>query len=236
MGALKKFVQPTVAPRRALTAYLTDAAASALDALETAMGGRATLVDVVLHAPTHTGLDRVVALLADPRNDARALSLLCREASISVGELLEAYKQGRLARAQVHAIDLVATHLPAVVEDLLLRAQPHTVDCGKCHGTGTMTGEDAPPAPCDACAATGKRTILPDLDRQKVALDLAQMSPKGKGPVVVVNQHAAPSMDASPEGFDILLQMADRVLHGTRKTIDVEGKPVPDDPPAPESS
>ena len=235
MGALKKFTPAPVPRRREFVAYLSDAAAGALTQLEAAVGGRQALVEVVLHAPTGHGLDGVIALLANPQNDARALSLLCREAGISVGELLEAYKQGRLARAQVRAIDLVAEHLPAVMEDLLLRAQPHTVDCGACRGKGEVTQEDGPALPCDACAATGKRLVLPDLDRQKVALDLAQMTPKGKGALVVVNQSSAPSTDASPEGFDLLLRMADRVLYGRERVI--EGETVPDEPspaPAPE--
>ena len=231
MGALKKFTPAPVPRRREFVAYLSDAAAGALTQLEAAVGGRQALVEVVLHAPTGHGLDGVIALLANPQNDARALSLLCREAGISVGELLEAYKQGRLARAQVRAIDLVAEHLPAVVEDLLLRAQPHTVTCRACGETGTeMDGSK-----CADCDGTGKRLVLPDLDRQKLALDLAQMSPKGKGALVVVNQQAAPSTDASPEGFDLLLRMADRVLYGRERVI--EGETVPDEPspaPAPE--
>lgn len=162
--------------------------AKAIDAFEEELGGRRALLEMLVGLPD--GDDRlgyVVGLIADPRNDAFELSALCRAGGVSLGELLQTAKEGALAAAVVKALRKVAEKLPDVVEDVMLRAAPHQVTCDVCQGTGTRAAKpDAPPEPCPVCAGLGSKTVMPEFDRQKLALDLANLLPK-KQPMIAID-------------------------------------------------
>ena len=148
------------------------ALAAAVDQLERDLGGRQALIDTIVGLPESAGLDYVIGLFADPRSDCRSLSALCQAGGVSVGEILEAMKRGLLIKPTLRAMQTIAAGMPPVVEDVMRRAAPHTVPCS------THTGDA-----CTTCQGTGVVTVLPDLDRQKVALDLGRLLPKS-GPAV----------------------------------------------------
>lgn len=191
------------------------AADGALTKLETAMGGRAALVDALAAAPPTEEVQYVLGLIADPRNDARSLADLCRAGGVAIGVLLEAYKRGRYAPMQVAVIDAVATETPVIVRDVLRRAQPHLEECPACHGVGSVTDPatpDAAPTPCRPCGATGTLLVQAEIEHQKLALDLAGLGPR-KAPLVAVDSRKVEIHDTSPAGLAKLLGAVDRVLH-----------------------
>jgi hypothetical protein len=199
--------------------YHHPAAAAAITQLEKAMGGRQALVGALMHAPPTDALAYVVGLIADPRYDGMPLSTLCASGRITVGELLEAYKRGVMAQAQVAAIHKVAVALPAVVDDVMTRAQVHQVTCTVCDGTGAITPEPTPktpnpsPEPCKSCHGHGTHICYPDLDRQKVAIDLAGMGPKSAPMVDLSDRRTVNIVDPSQGGLAALIGAVDQVLH-----------------------
>jgi hypothetical protein len=198
------------------------AVGQALSEIEAAAGGRAALVEALSALPPSDKLTYVLGLLADPRHDARSLSSLCKAGGVHIGELIEAFKRGVHAKALIRATVSIATHTPAVVEDVMVRAQPHLIDCPACHGSLLILNPDDATAhkiPCTRCVdlngiPTGKIVQQPDLDRQKLALDLANLLPK-KGPSVVVDQRRSALLlqDSSPGGLTKLTEAVDRILH-----------------------
>ena len=223
---------PPRAPRAPnFTAYDQPLAMAALHSLEKAMGGREAMVAALVAGPRGTPLDYVLDLLADPANHATSLSSLCARGEVSVGELLEAYKRGVTAMAQVAAIHKVAAAIPVIIEDLVNRAQPHYVQCDRCNGVGTVSVEDAAPVPCKACQGKGTHYVLPELDRQKLALDMLKLLPKS-ALMAVQNNYAAPPTSATPAGHGALMLLVDRVLYPRRGDGDLAGDADPDpDPP-----
>lgn len=222
----------------------TPAGARALANLESAVGGRDALVTALAHAPQDDALAYTINLISDPHSDARSLAALCRAGGITLGELLEAYKRGRYALMQVEVVHHIATHTPAVTEDVMTRAQPHWVTCYACRGTLLVWDTEAkdpktaPKIPCTTCVneqdvPIGKIYTLPDLDRQKLALEIANVLPK-KAPLVVNNQAVSlPVGDASPAGFGKLLQAADAILRATPPPPRPEVIDAEVDPPSP---
>lgn len=192
-----------------------------LTAVERAVGGREKLIEALLACPPDSSLDYVVGLIADPRNDARKLSALCREGRITLGELLEAFKRGTLAPAVAQAIATVAARLPEIVEDVVTRSTVHDVPCPDCRGTSTTTasaGPDGAPTACPACHGTGVITRDPEFDRQKFVLtELAGLGRKpSPTPAVVIDQRdqRQQMIDVSGEAHKRLLMATDQLLFG----------------------
>lgn len=237
--ALSKVAKETIASRYADSRAI----AANLRAIETAVGGREALLGALLQAPLTEELSLVVGWIADPRNDTRDIVSLCADAQISVGQLMEAYEAGALAKARVAAIHHVAEHLPAVVEDAMTRARPYYIVCPTCTGGLTVpdpdfvpkkgqTLKDAPRVPCK-CAATdapGHVLIHPELDRQKFAVELGGLGPK-KAPAVAIDNRKLQIGDTSTGGLVALLQGVDKLLYSgqsPRRTAEVvEAEVVP---------
>lgn len=198
---------PPARPRRHRPDRITLPApeAAALSELEKAIGGRAALQRALVQAPPSSGLDFVISAIADPTNDARALHIICAEANVSVGELLEAYKRGVMAKGTVLAIKAVAEGAAPVAEDVMRRAAPYSEACPYCEGVGTHTADptsDMPnpqPEPCDSCKGDGTLRYLPDLARQKVALELVGLL-GGKGGTQINITQANQQMTAAISG------------------------------------
>lgn len=160
----------------------------AIAQLEAAIGGRQSLIDAFVGAPPDPDADRLLGLIADPRNDKKPLSTLCAEVGLTAGELLRLYRNAATARAQVLAIHEVAAETPSVVRDVLRRAQNHYRLCTGCHGTGQVwqQPEDAEGDPGGdpikvlhrPCDGTGQVLVDASTEHQKLALDLAGLSSK----------------------------------------------------------
>jgi hypothetical protein len=209
----------------------------AIDALEIAMGGREALIDTLStgHDPD---TDYLLGLIADPRNDKKSLSVLCDEGNITPGQLLRLYRDARIAKAQVLALDAVARDLPAVAADVTRRAQNHYILCTHCKGTKEVwedikDGEgrkvDRRKSLCPGCDGTGQVLAEASLDHQKLTLDLAGLLSKGSGPTVNVLQA---NTAAGPVATGLLpfaeLQLAVQKALAPHATVEI----VEADPPA----
>ena len=201
----------------------------ALRQIEQAIGGRAALQAALLQAPPSTTLDFVIAAIADPTQDARELSTICDEANVSLGELLQAYKVGVLAKGTIEAITAIADGAAPVAQDVMRRAAVYEEPCPYCAGTGSNTADpteavpNPSPVPCDTCQATGALRYLPDLARQKVALELVGLLGQKSGSTINITQ-ANQTMTAAingERGALARLQMAtDKVLYDNPMTPD----------------
>ncbi len=179
--------------------------AAALIELEKAIGGRSALQQALVQCAPTPELDFVINAIANPENDARSLAVICAEANVSVGELLEAYKRGVMARGTVLAIKSIAEGAAPVTEDVMRRAAVYDEPCPYCEGTGSNTADpteaepNPSPEPCVTCKGQGALRYLPDLARQKVALELVGLLGQGKGTQINITQ-ANQTMTAAING------------------------------------
>ena len=130
----------------------------------------------------------------------------------------------------------------AVVADVMHRSKPHEVTCTDCAGVGQVTPEptrkhpNPSPAPCESCRGAGRRLCQPDLDRQKVALELGQLLTKSGG--INLSQQtliAAPSngkpVGLGPGALVALQQAVGEILTPRPRrapTVEVTAGPEPD--------
>ena len=122
--------------------------------------------------------------------------------------------------------------LPPVVDDVMTRAAPQVSTCPACLGVST-----AGQGPCATCNSTGRVQTEPDLDRQKLALELGQLLEKKGGLIVQQNNATVASLGASQPGSLEQLQQAvgDLLFSGGRRGAEgdvVEAEHIRDEPPA----
>lgn len=150
----------------------------------------------------------VLGALSDPESDSEPLAYILNRVGVGVGQLLMLYRDAVVLRAQVEALGKLAEVLPAAMADLM----SYTVvgpneKCQKCSGTGmrqTKKGEK----PCHYCDE-GHVQRGSDLDRQKVAFEIAGLLKKGGGAQVqIVNQTTVGGFD--PRSFQL---ESDAILH-----------------------
>src|SRR5262245_4259853 len=213
------------AAARVATTGLTDLeqelADEAVETFVTVVGGRHALTETLAVADHSVEIQHVVRLLLDPRYDNVGLPRLCRLAGLTVADCLVAYRKALIARAHIAATATVAAKILPVVDDILTRAAPHQVVCDACHGEGslpprpTRTDPNPSPLPCPTCRASGRRLVLPDLDRQKLALELAHLLQKSGGIVVQQNTNVAPDPRAvqGPGALEQLQQAVSQILY-----------------------
>lgn len=177
---------PIVAPRVELDTD-TDIVLSgaATDAFVTALGGRAAMVEILQLATGDPLVDRVVALLDDPVYADRSLPQLCASAGLHLGDFFKVYQRAMQARGEIVAVRVITERMVAVVDDVMRRSAPYDEACACTRAIPPTT------ATCATCGGTGIRRVYPELDRQKVALDLAKLLSKG-GPLIQQNVLAAP--------------------------------------------
>lgn len=160
----------------------------ALSRLETALGGRTTLVDTLVAAPSTEQLRYVVGLIADPRHAHKSLGELCELGHITPDQLLAAYRSGKAAKAQALAFAAVYDRLPDVAADVMRRAEVHLVQCPGCLGRGTTTKTvkfkdewKSENKTCETCGGSGEVEREPDLATQELALTIGGLVPKPGG-------------------------------------------------------
>jgi hypothetical protein len=159
------------------------------------VGGRDALIHTLAAAELTQTQEYLVGAIADPRNDQASLARICAIHRIRFGELLQIFRNAKIMRAQVRAIQAVADALPEVAGDLMARALPHELPCTRCAATGTIRHKkrrldkaaDAEDLPCPVCQ--GRKVILvqPELETQRTALELGGLLQKGGSPAVQVN-------------------------------------------------
>ncbi len=167
---------------------------AALDSLEKASGGRMKLVETLALSQLTQEQELLAGMIADPRNDAKSLARICSMANISVSRFLTMLGEVKMSKAVLEAQDRVAALLPEVAGDLMSRAVIHSVECSNCAGKGTIAvinrgrsaGKGTPPPTeeeitCPNCRGNGTITHQPDLERQKIALEMAGLLKRGVG-------------------------------------------------------
>ena len=213
-----------------------------LQQIEADLGGRAELVGLLTLAPLTPDLKYVLGLLGDPRNSAKSLAQICALGNVLPGELLTKMAAAALLRGKVQASQIIGNGIAGVTEDLMRRAAPYEGTCSACQGVGSITPEpttnqpNPSPAPCDTCRGGGKLVYLPDLERQRLAIEMAQLLPKGGG-LQILNQNVQAGAAGSGGGgaLEKLQELTDRILYGQPSAV--EGEVVdPDPPPSDEAS
>jgi hypothetical protein len=208
--------------------------------LEHELGGREALMGVLALNTRSQALTELMGLLADPLHDRDNLGVLCFQAGVTTGDLLSAYQSGLMHFAQTLAKREVAEHLPAVTRDVMVRAQPIEESCWPCRGTGiilipaTKTEPEVEEA-CNTCQGTGRVTRIPELDRQKAALDLGEMFPKKGGLSIGVQQINNQGQPAPTAGgtLEKLQQAVSAVLYTDDEVLEAEVlEPAPESPAA----
>lgn len=184
----------------------TELNAQAIDTFLAVVGGRQQLTDVLAVAASGSDIDRVASYLLDPRYQSWSLRRLCTLAGITVADLLLAYRKALLTRAHIEATAIIAAKLPPIVDDVMTRAAPQRQVCPSCQGASTPVT-----APCLVCNATGVIHTEPDLDRQKLALELGQLTEKKGGIVMQQNTLTAALSAGGATGSGSLEQLQQAV-------------------------
>ncbi len=196
------------------------------------IGGKEQLLDVLSVAAEAPEVERIVELLLDPRYEKMSLRRLCAMASLTVVDLFAAYKKAMVVQAHLQAYQVITQKLLPVVEDVMTRAAPYTIPCGDCSATGQVLDGDQPIV-CPACHGHKAVIVHPDLDRQKLALELAQLVQKAAGLNIQNTNVHLPAPETRGAGSTLVdLQHAVRaVLSGPRTPIldaeITEATPVP---------
>ena len=222
----------------ALTAEELDANLSAIETFATAVGGRQSLLDTLAVADTAPECEKVVNLLLDPRYASWSLKRLCGIAGITVADLFAAYKKAMIVKAHIEATAIIARKLPPVVADVMTRAAPVDLPCEDCDGKGTLqkrVGHALIDSPCRTCSGTGTVRSTPDLDRQKLALELGQLTQQRGGLSIVqqnLNAASAASAALSSGPLEQLQQAVGDLLFspGRRRTAGPSGADAPAPP------
>lgn len=163
----------------------SDRQSAALRALEMRFGGRQKLVRSLQVLPLEDDERLVMELFADPRNDRKGLAMIAKMAGtgMTVSRLLKLIGKAVGAEALLAAHREIYEPLPLVARDIMQRSVPAEEACWPCRGGGKVPlkpVEGKEQEDCGICRGTGKITLYPDLDRQKVALELGGLlKPRG---------------------------------------------------------
>lgn len=201
-----------------------------LATIEADLGGRAELVGMLTLAPLTPDLRYVLGMLGDPNQRTASLAEICARGNILPGDLLRHLASAVMLKGKLKASQKIAAGIAAVTEDVMRRAAPYEAPCnGGCQGTGTITPDPTPaapnpsPGPCELCQGTGRLVYSPDLERQKLAIDMAQLLPKG-GIQIGLNQVNNNNNNSGGGGaFEKFQEATDRVLYGSG-TAPVDGE------------
>lgn len=195
----------------------------AVEAFTAQLGGREQLSAALAVAEGDPGVEKVLTYLLDPRYDRWSLPRICRLAGLTIADFFVAYKRAVLAKAHIEATHIIAAHLPPIVEDVMRRAAPVDLVCSLCNGLRQVNqiAPGLPPVACPRCAGTGLMKSEPDLDRQKLALELGQLTEKKGGLIVQQNAIAATVHNHAPGALEQFQQVVGDLLFSPRK------KPAP---------
>ncbi len=212
-----------------------DANAAAIDAVVKAFGGKQGMLETLSVASDVPEVETLLRLVLDPRYDTFSLRRLCHLAGLTIVDLFAAYKKAMVVKAHLVAYQAITDGILPVVQDVMKRAAPYEIPCYGCGGTGAVLDPEHPdgdPATCGDCAGKGRLLQLPDLDRQKLALELAQLVQKSAGFGINLQQNnlTVPPPDPDPaegRGTLIALQHALRELQSGPRTPIVDAEVVP---------
>lgn len=206
------------------------------------------LACLLLTAHSDDRLDQLLQWTEDPALSARSVGDLAICAGFRAGELIKVLKETALLVGQAQALHVVAEHLPAVVQDLVTRAQNHYETCASCEGSGKITPDPTEakpnpgPEPCKPCKGRGQVFVSADADRQDRVLEIARLLPESKGTQIgIVNNAAGGREGAIPASsmgqlFTQLVAATDRIVHPDRSRAGHAAPPAAHAEPAAGSS
>lgn len=242
MGALS---QPSKLQKKAKV--FTGLVVEQIAQLERDYGGRAGVVAVLSMAKLSEDLEYFLGQLGDPRNAGVSLAELCARSHILPGQLLQLLLSAGQLYAKARTAHQVHLGLSPVVADLLRRAAPYEEDCTECmvegRPQGTVVPEPTPqnqnpaPIPCPTCKGALRLRYLPDLTRQELVLDLAQVLPKGGGMQINMQQNnLGEGGGGSHRALDAVQKLAEQALYGAGPlevpdALEAEVDPPAEDPP-----
>lgn len=216
-------------------------ASSLIAEMETAIGGRGALIEILLAADLSPDLAGIIALIGDPQHDHTALATLCQRAKISAAQLFDTFKRATVAKAHILATMKAAAQIPAIAEEVVRAAQTHTEPCQTCNTSGRVqqkpTEKDPHPGdnPCWTCAGKGWITVPGSLEHQRMSFELTGLLKKGG--LSVQNTVVVPQQTASPlGGLEQLQQAIGQIIYGPRapqSDLPVEGSVIPAEEPQP---
>lgn len=222
-------------------AQIVDRAAAPINDFEKALGGRQSLINA-LAVDSTPKIGELVDLLLDNHFDGHSLGYLANKLGLTLTDLLRAFRNATLAKAQIMAVQQVAAHLPAVVEDVMRRAAPYEEACEGCEGTGQMTVKPSRKVPipdpavvaCTICRGKGKIIRLPELERQRLALELGELVKTPRGAPTFMQQinlpgSAGSATDPGAGSLERMQQAVSTILFSRGSVIDVE--PLKDEVP-----
>jgi hypothetical protein len=193
----------------------------AVDTFVESIGGRAELTTLLTINEEIPEVERVVRLLLDPRYERMALKRLCAMAGLTVADLFLAYRKAMIARSHLEATRIIAARLPPIVEDVMQRALPTRHPCPTCEN------RDGRREQCPTCEGAGVVLQEPSLDRQKLALELGQLTErKGGGGFVIQTSAVAAAASATaqaavgsdePGSLELLQQAVGDLLSQSRR-------------------
>lgn len=207
-----------------LTDIETELNVRAVEAFTAQLGGRDGLAGTLAVAEGDPAVEKVLTYLLDPRYERWSLRKICRLAGLTVVDLFTAYKRAVLAAAHIESTHIVARALPPIVADVMARATPRPVTCPTC-----QSGPKARPT-CTRCQGTGLIASEPELERQKLALELGHLTEKKGGILMQQNTITAATAaslgSTAPGALEQLQQVVGDLLFSPR------GRPRRDEPPA----
>lgn len=188
-------------------------ALQALRGFERDLGSRTAVIDAMKGCELSEEETYLMDLMADPREAGTPLARLCGQARVSIPRFLDIFRRGAGAQALAAAHGRIYEKLPEVAADVMARALPRHFACFKCPGPE-----------CDKCHGVGYLTEDPELETQKVALQIGGLLKSGGGTEVNVNQQniSAISMLRTTADFR---SATDAVLYPT-----IPRTPSPDEP------
>ncbi len=219
-----------------------------LHTVEAQLGGRQAVVGLLALAPLTPTLRYILGMLGEPRFASQSLAEICSTGNILPGELLQHLASAALLRGKTIAAQRIGMAVPAVVEDVLKRATPYEEACSGCQGIGTRVADPTPdtpnPAPvaCETCGGTGRLIYQPDLEVQKLALDLAQLLPRSGGMQIQnIASGGSGHQQQQTGGFGVFAQisaLSDRILYGSgdKATTELDDEALPGEIVPPEGA
>lgn len=205
-----------------------DYSADAINDYEKALGGRKSLV-ATLSLDSTPEIQQLVQMLNDHQYDGRSFGWLARQVGIGLSDLLRSFRNGTLAKAQILAAQKIAVRLVDVVDDVMKRAAPYEETCEPCGGLGEIVPKPSrkqpnpEPVTCRVCSGKGKFIHQAELDRQRLALELAELIKVPRNHPSILQQFNMGSPSAAREtgagSLEQLQQAVTSMLYGNRTNI-----------------
>lgn len=196
--------------------------------LEQQVGGRDQLAKILSYLPLDPQEAILVKLMGDPKLTTKSLAAIAARTGFSSGRVWDFFQRGKAAEAFVKSMTLVYDKAPDVAGSVMTEALPRTERClaprcdhGKIPGEvdpASKTGRRKRSTDCHVCEGRGYVIGRPEVERQRLALELTGLVKKGGGVVVNTNVQQN-TVIASPQSiFAKFLEASDKVLFGKTET------------------